>query len=64
MKKFNRNKKRQMLILKANINVTKDAVDRVKKELSCKDIETIVIPKGFDVVAFDGGIVINEVKKL
>lgn len=55
MKIFKRNKKRQRLILKANINFTKDSVDRLKKELSGKDIETIVIPIGFDAVAFDGG---------
>ena len=64
MKIFNRNKKKQRLILINKSCLTRDAVNRFKEELSDKDIEAIVLPKGFDVVAFDGGIVINEVKKL
>nr|WP_304286246.1 hypothetical protein [Clostridium paraputrificum] len=64
MKIFKRNKKRQRLILKANINFTKDAVDRLKKDLSDSGVDVILIPKGFDIVGFDRGVSCNEAKKL
>lgn len=64
MKIFKRNKKKQRLILKANINFTKDSVDRLKKDLSDSGVDVILIPKGFDIVVLDEGTVINEAKKL
>ena len=38
-------------------------LDRLEAKLSANGIDAVVIPKGFDVVAFDGGIC-NEIKKI
>lgn len=63
MKIFNRNKKRQRLILKANADLRQEVLDRLEAKLSANGINAVVIPKGFDVVVFDRGITCNEIKK-
>ena len=63
MKIFKRNKKKQRLILKANADLRQEVLDRLEAKLSANGIDAVVIPKGFDVVAFDGGIC-NEIKKI
>ncbi|MFQ9673462.1 MAG: hypothetical protein ACLRZT_08945 [Clostridium paraputrificum] len=63
MKIFKRNKKRQRLILKANADLKQEVLDRLEAKLSANEIDAVVIPKGFDVVAFDGGSTCSEIKK-